>query len=270
MSEARATCANCGTPLTGRYCAACGQKAALLNPTLGHFLSEAAQEITNLDGRIFRSVRFLVTRPGFLTKEIIAGRRASYLAPLRLYLIFSVLAYAFGAAQLDALNVSYTASPGEVVDPAILAGVQRTQQVINDAVNVWLPRAMFVLVPAFAAIVMLLRRKSGLNYPQHLYFALHVQTFWFLLASVYSAFTVLGGYASEMPPFAVSIALQFSYYVIAAFYFVAAFRAVYATTIWGALWRCFVLGLLYALASMVIIFAIAARSSIDYMNGGSS
>ena len=33
---------------------------------------------------------------------------------------------------------------------------------------------MFVLVPLFAALVMLRRRSSGHTYPQHLYFALHV------------------------------------------------------------------------------------------------
>ena len=30
---------------------------------------------------IFRSVRLLLTRPGFLTQEQFAGRRASYVSP---------------------------------------------------------------------------------------------------------------------------------------------------------------------------------------------
>jgi hypothetical protein len=36
----QAACPNCATPLAGRYCAACGQKTAPLNPTIGQFLRE--------------------------------------------------------------------------------------------------------------------------------------------------------------------------------------------------------------------------------------
>jgi hypothetical protein len=73
-------CANCGASLSGVYCATCGQKAAPLDPTVGDFLHDLVHEIAHVDGKIVRSVRLLLTKPGFLTREYVEGRRA----PLRL------------------------------------------------------------------------------------------------------------------------------------------------------------------------------------------
>lgn len=46
MSEA--TCANCAMPLTGRYCAHCGQKATALRPTLHDAVHEAVHEFAHV------------------------------------------------------------------------------------------------------------------------------------------------------------------------------------------------------------------------------
>ncbi len=94
---APAACPNCGNRRVGRYCSICGQKASPLAPTLGYFMHELTHEVLHVDGKIFRSLRLLLTRPGFLTREIFAGRRASYISPIRLYLTPSILAYALGA-----------------------------------------------------------------------------------------------------------------------------------------------------------------------------
>src|SRR5262245_26809083 len=94
QSVAAADCANCGARLAGPYCATCGQKARPPNPTTRDFLSELAAELFNFDGKVFRSIWLLFARPGFLTREAFLDRRASYVSPIRLYLIFSVLFFA--------------------------------------------------------------------------------------------------------------------------------------------------------------------------------
>ena len=112
--RAAATCPNCGNRRVGSYCSACGQKAAPLAPTLDYFMHELTHEVLHVDGKIFRSLRLLLTRPGFLTREIFAGRRASYVSPIRLYLIASILAFAIGAfGSLEAVDVEYTADPDD-------------------------------------------------------------------------------------------------------------------------------------------------------------
>lgn len=88
-------CASCGQPLTGRYCATCGEK--VLDPdalTVRHFLTHTlVDEIAHVDGKFWRTLGNLLRRPGFLTAEYSAGRRRLYINPGRL-LIAAILTYA--------------------------------------------------------------------------------------------------------------------------------------------------------------------------------
>jgi hypothetical protein len=48
----------------------------------------------------------------------------------------------------------------------------------------WAPYAVFVLLPAFAGIVMLAYRNRGMTYGEHFVFSLHLHAFWFLAGLV--------------------------------------------------------------------------------------
>ena len=84
-------CENCGQPLTGEYCAACGQRHEPHVHTLGHFASEAFETVTHADSRLWRTLGYLLVKPGFLTREFFNGKRARYLPPFRLYIVISLL-----------------------------------------------------------------------------------------------------------------------------------------------------------------------------------
>jgi hypothetical protein len=84
-------CANCGAPLTGEYCAACGQRHEPHVHTLTHFAGEAFESITHADSRLWRTLGYLLAKPGRLTREFFDGRRARFLPPFRLYLVISLL-----------------------------------------------------------------------------------------------------------------------------------------------------------------------------------
>ena len=58
---------------------------------LGHFAGEAFESITHADSRLWRTLGYLLARPGRLTREFFDGRRARYLPPFRLYLVISLL-----------------------------------------------------------------------------------------------------------------------------------------------------------------------------------
>src|SRR5208282_4911284 len=53
-------------------------------------LREAAGRYVAFDGRMWRTVVALVSRPGFLTREYFAGRRRRYIRPARLFLVLSI------------------------------------------------------------------------------------------------------------------------------------------------------------------------------------
>ena len=73
--------------------------------SLGHLLREAIGDIYDLDSRLWRTLRPLVLRPGMLTVEFFAGRRARYLPPFRLYLVVSVALFLL-AHQLSGLEAA--------------------------------------------------------------------------------------------------------------------------------------------------------------------
>lgn len=100
-------CENCGAPVAARFCGACGQKLEPPLHSLWHFTQLAAEDITHADSRLWRTLGALLGRPGFLTREFLAGRRARYLPPLRLYLVLSVaffLVAGTGATQIAVLQ----------------------------------------------------------------------------------------------------------------------------------------------------------------------
>jgi hypothetical protein len=85
-------CANCGTPLRGRYCHACGQEDA--DPTRQRALDlvrEALGDVFAFDSRLVRTLVPLLIRPGFLTREYLAGHRVRFVPPLRLFFFTAVL-----------------------------------------------------------------------------------------------------------------------------------------------------------------------------------
>jgi len=181
-------CLNCGTPLYGPYCAGCGQKAAPVNPTFRDLVHDLANELLNVDGKIVRSTRLLLTRPGFLTREYFEGRKASYVSPIRLYLIFSVAFFALSSVverepTFDADEAVEVGSLGRIFGLEELSPAEANERV-NQAQTVWMPRAMFVLVPVCALLVGFVTRRTGRNYPQHLYFCLHIHSAYFAMLTV--------------------------------------------------------------------------------------
>src|SRR6185503_10554440 len=58
------------------------------------------QAFTSIDGRLLRSFRQLVTRPGSLTVTFVRGQRVPYMGALQLFLIANVLFFAMQSLTL--------------------------------------------------------------------------------------------------------------------------------------------------------------------------
>ena len=84
-------CLNCHTALIGRYCHVCGQENLEPKETVWHLIQHFFNDITHFDGKFFSTVKYLMRKPGFLSAEYMAGRRASYLNPIRMYVFTSAI-----------------------------------------------------------------------------------------------------------------------------------------------------------------------------------
>jgi hypothetical protein len=251
-------CHNCNALLHGRFCADCGQEDRPLDPGVRDVLDEAAREITSLDSRILRSVRRLFLAPGFLTNEHLAGRRASWVSPVRLYLIFSVAYFALAAFTATSplnLNLQTTGGNDEETREALrnmgFASEEDLQRAVGHAVQVWIPRAMFVLVPLFAWFVSVVRRRSGRKYPLHLIFSLHV----FAALFGAQALAVALAYPARGLVWAGPV-LRAGSAVYILVYLVLALRAVYGGTIGRAVGHALMVLLFYWIATIATAMAI--------------
>jgi hypothetical protein len=280
-------CQNCGAALGGRFCAECGQRAIPPHPTVRELAGDAWGELVGWDGKFLRTVRLLVSRPGELTRAAIEGRRARYITPVRLYLICSVLYFVVSAAvPLPEGNLTFDVGVGVDASPptredaafekvmrqgvdsltpderalveaeiasqpsffrpmvrAVVADFAGFRQRLGEI----LPRALFLLVPVLAAVLAVFYRRR--HYPEHLYAALHLQTFVFLVATV-AGLTRFTGWVAGMgtvtivavPVIVVAHTMMAQRRVYAESWPKTAVKAVAVAALYGALWALASLG----------------------------
>lgn len=98
VASARGKCENCGVPLLGEHCYACGQPVKGLVRHFTSVIGDFADTVFNWDARLPRSLWPLLVRPGWLTREYFAGRRVRYVSPVRLFVTLAIVT--FFVAQL--------------------------------------------------------------------------------------------------------------------------------------------------------------------------
>jgi hypothetical protein len=203
---ATARCKNCGAALLGRYCVECSQPADVHVPTTGELIHEAMEGLTHADSRLWRTLVLLWFKPGKLTNEFVAGRRAAYVPPFRLYLILSIIFFLLmsfhtphgNVLQFDPSDASQKngvdncAAMNFNLSPAWKARITHAcLEIQRDNGSNWLhvalgagPKAMFIFLPLIAFLNMLMYWRPRHRYAEHLLFFLHLHAFFFSVAIV--------------------------------------------------------------------------------------
>ena len=224
------TCLNCSTSLLGSHCHECGQKKIDANEySLNRFIGRAINDFTDLESnKVFRTLSAIILRPGLLAAEYLAGRRGTYLGPLKLYLTFSALYFLFawtvlsevrgGSAQRIAQHpatVSMAKQRG--VDPNAFADkIQKKAEKYASGL-----RILSVLISGTFLAALYFRMKK--YYVQHLVFSLYYYSFDFFSKSLFALlFLVTAAIGFKLP----TLVLSF-FYPIALIYLVFALRRVY-------------------------------------------
>lgn len=86
-------CLNCGAPLTGKFCANCGQQNHTYAAPLWGVINDFFGNHFGFDTKFFHSILPLLFRPGYLSREYSAGHRVRYINPLRLYIFSSLMLF---------------------------------------------------------------------------------------------------------------------------------------------------------------------------------
>lgn len=187
-------CLNCDTVLQGTYCHTCGQKASSTHLSVHDVAHDAIHEFVHLDGKILNTMKLLVVKPGELTREFIAGRRARYITPIRLYLTWSLIFFAL-ATFVPAVRKNIVKTN---VQQNLNAEEERVADEIGNRVMQNLPRVMFVLMPAFGALTWLFFRRQQPYYIPHLYYSIHFHTFIFFVMTFVALLGAAGAWGKTI------------------------------------------------------------------------
>jgi hypothetical protein len=249
------SCLNCNTRLHGKFCHACGQKATSASVNLHDFVHEATHEFLHLDGKIVKTLKLLVAKPGQLTVEFLEGRRSRYVSPLRVYLTFSLIFFTLAAILPGGLEGAVKVRGGTELqgdtdlERRLATGMRKAEQdadLIGNAVLHHLPKIMFLLMPVFALIIWAFYRRQQRFYIPHLYYSVHFHAFVFLVMSVYVAVNRFG---VPKPVAAVLILTVIPYHFIA-------LRRVYGGSRGITLGKGFAVGFLYWLIAILCVLAL--------------
>lgn len=162
MMETQQACKNCGSILTGKFCSNCSQKADIHRFTLKHALHDFFHSFTHIDRGILFLIKELFTRPGYVSKEYIEGKRKKYFNPFQ-YLFLAVAAATF-------LSVNYQLMGPKADVNAIGTGINTFGLQYNAFIYKYFNVIQLVSVPVIALFSWLFYRKSGYNYAENLVF----------------------------------------------------------------------------------------------------
>lgn len=183
-------CRGCGAGMHGRFCAACGQRLARDDDFhLSRMLSEAWEELSNTDSRLWRSITGIF-RPGRLTRAWLDHRWQDHLPPLRLYLLLSAIYF------LLAWDVTFQLSAEQVRQVPESQLPEAVRHVYGDAaasarLSDLTALMKFVSVVALGAWLALLHWGNRRPVGEHLVFAMHYAVLDYTLFSLQALVLVL-------------------------------------------------------------------------------
>jgi len=254
-----------------RFCPACGQETNVKPPRIGEFLQQFGGAYFSTEGAMWRTLKLLLFKPGELTRQYLSGRRKHYVLPLRLYLSISVITLLavrlFAGAGVDvrfanadgfdpkrashfAVDIGvgrFGMNGGQFFCerlPSLLctrlrsridldaAGFQREAEKIGERFISNLGASMFVILPSLALWLTAVFRNRRMRYTEHLVFALHLHSFWFIALAL------------ALPGVGWLSAIGFLTMPV---YTWLAFRRVYGGRWWPRLLRLALIGVLYAM-----------------------
>ncbi|WIO73194.1 DUF3667 domain-containing protein [Porticoccaceae bacterium LTM1] len=233
-------CENCGTLLQGEYCHRCGQEVIHNRRFFGGVILDLLNTFFSYDSKVNRTFLPLFFKPGFLTREYMAGRRARYILPFRLYLFTSVFCFILlsfqddllkfdvtpedTASQEDASSQEDTSSQKETslgdtitfkadsdLSPEFEAKLEKlSEKSASELVNLTLeatPKVLLLLMPIMALVLKLFYLRSRIYFVDHFVAVLHCQSFLFLMLSLIMLISYLGAAIPVFPDWTLNIVI---------------------------------------------------------------
>ncbi|MEX1188930.1 MAG: DUF3667 domain-containing protein [Bacteroidia bacterium] len=250
-------CLNCGETVQGRFCGHCGQENVVSQQSVSHLVYHFFEDITHYEGKFWKTIRFLLLKPAFLTKEFLSGKRMKYVPPVRLYIFISFVTF-FLPYILPSTNSDNSLSYEEKKSMSLAADSNLSESFSffkgNYGWSIWIPveyssvkelddfqltlekekrlkgldlwaekkmielskrnpfeladrffsslskniaKALFIIMPIFALILMLFHLRKKWYYFDHAIFTIHLFSFLLLIVSIFNILSSFKVIATE-------------------------------------------------------------------------
>jgi len=202
------TCPTCTTQARTAFCPRCGERPLEASElTLRGLSAQAVEALTNIDGRLLRSVRYLVTRPGELTVAYRQGWRKPFIGPIALFLLANVLFFAIQALtdfrvfaaslELHMHDQIWQSMARTLVARRLEAtgtSLESYRMVFDEALPIHARSLIGLMVVPMALLLPLVFRRAKQPMAVHVVFSLHFHAFLLLLFCVPVLAVTIGGF----------------------------------------------------------------------------
>lgn len=86
-------CKNCDTKFSGKFCPNCGQSVKEIKQPISFLIIDFVGTMIAFDARLFKTLAAVLFKPGQLTADFLAGKRARYMPPFRFYVFISFVMF---------------------------------------------------------------------------------------------------------------------------------------------------------------------------------
>jgi hypothetical protein len=264
--------------LAERYCSRCGQDSHA-SLSFGHFMHELVEGLFHVDSKFWRTLTTLLTRPGLLTEQYLAGKRLAYSPPFRGYLVISIVYFVLaslldtsaarvmntGGREMQASDCAQiAANPGFVLrfvpnlEASCLRALSDNRHALEAAMENLLPKVMFAVLPLVALVQFWIYRRQRPLYLENLVFVLHFQSFYYLVSA--AALLLAAAIAALAGPEAkLGSLFEFGIYVWSVVYLFMATRRVYRASVFKTL-----LGLAALAVSYIVFYSLGVAVAGTY------
>jgi hypothetical protein len=87
------TCLNCHHVVEKRFCPNCGQENKHTKESFHYLFTHFFEDLTHYDSSFWKTIKHLLFNPAKLTKEYLAGKRQTYVPPVKLYIFISFVTF---------------------------------------------------------------------------------------------------------------------------------------------------------------------------------
>lgn len=86
-------CLNCGDTVEKTFCPTCGQENKETKESFHYLFFHTIEDLVHYDSGFWKTIKYLLFFPAKLTTEYLAGRRKSFVPPVKLYIFISFITF---------------------------------------------------------------------------------------------------------------------------------------------------------------------------------